>query len=119
MRDAGHKYGESVEGNGFALIPNLVDKAHITNLVESVDHLIAEAPSAGVRDLVSKSSVVREFSKSPAIKSLVAPLLGADVQLVRSILFVKTAEMNWGVSWHQDLSIAVRQRTDMPGYSRW
>jgi ectoine hydroxylase-related dioxygenase (phytanoyl-CoA dioxygenase family) len=38
---------------------------------------------------------------------------------VRAILFDKNAAANWLVPWHQDLSIAVRERRDVPGFGPW
>jgi len=38
---------------------------------------------------------------------------------VRGILFDKTPVTNWKVAWHQDLTIAVRTRVDVPGYGPW
>jgi ectoine hydroxylase-related dioxygenase (phytanoyl-CoA dioxygenase family) len=41
------------------------------------------------------------------------------VRPVRSILFDKTPDQNWAVSWHQDLTIALERRVDVPGYGPW
>lgn len=38
---------------------------------------------------------------------------------VRGLLFNKVAEANWAVPWHQDLTIAVRERREAPGFARW
>lgn len=38
---------------------------------------------------------------------------------VRLVCFNKTAEANWGVPWHQDRVIAVRDRADVDGYRNW
>ena len=38
---------------------------------------------------------------------------------VRGILFDKTPDANWLVPWHQDLSIAVRERRYVPGFGPW
>ena len=38
---------------------------------------------------------------------------------MRGILFDKTPGANWNVVWHQDLSIAVRERRDVPGFGPW
>jgi ectoine hydroxylase-related dioxygenase (phytanoyl-CoA dioxygenase family) len=35
------------------------------------------------------------------------------------LLFDKTPDANWKVAWHQDLTIAVRERIDVPGYGPW
>lgn len=34
-------------------------------------------------------------------------------------LFDKSSEANWLVAWHQDLSLAVRSRIEVPGFSAW
>ena len=38
---------------------------------------------------------------------------------VRSILFDKTADSNWLVPWHQDLTIALAQAHERPGWGPW
>lgn len=43
----------------------------------------------------------------------------ADVKPVRVLLFDKTPESNWAVPWHQDRTIAVKERADTEGYGRW
>jgi len=45
--------------------------------------------------------------------------LGEAAQPVRAILFDKTANNNWSVGWHQDRTIAVRERRDVPGFGPW
>ncbi|NML07392.1 phytanoyl-CoA dioxygenase family protein [Sphingomonas sp. G-3-2-10] len=38
---------------------------------------------------------------------------------VRAILFDKSESTNWALGWHQDRTIAVRARAEMPGYGPW
>src|SRR6185369_3454382 len=57
-----------------------------------------------------------ELAKSLAIRSLVEPVVGARASVVRSLLFDKTADANWKVPWHQDLTITVKERKDVPGF---
>jgi hypothetical protein len=45
--------------------------------------------------------------------------LGAGARPVRAILFDKNAEVNWGLAWHQDRTIAVRRRVEVPGFGPW
>lgn len=45
--------------------------------------------------------------------------LGQDYKLVKSIYFDKPAASNWFVSYHQDLTIAVKERIDCPGFAAW
>lgn len=38
---------------------------------------------------------------------------------VRAILFDKTPGANWSLGWHQDRTIAVRQKLVLPGFEKW
>ena len=51
--------------------------------------------------------------------SLVRPVLGENAFAVRGILFDKKDGANWKVPWHQDVTIAVRDRIDVDGYGPW
>lgn len=38
---------------------------------------------------------------------------------VRTLFFDKNEKSNWPVAWHQDTSIAVKARKQVPGYENW
>jgi len=46
-------------------------------------------------------------------------VLGEPCFAVRALFFDKTSHANWKVVWHQDLTVAARQRIDLPGYGPW
>jgi ectoine hydroxylase-related dioxygenase (phytanoyl-CoA dioxygenase family) len=46
-------------------------------------------------------------------------VLGAGCVVVRALLFDKTPHANWKVVWHQDLTIAVAERRDVPSFGPW
>src|SRR5262249_25419055 len=54
-----------------------------------------------------------------SVGRLAVTLLGEGVQPLRATMFNKTAENNWSVGWHQDRTIAVRVRHDIPGFGPW
>ena len=62
---------------------------------------------------------VREWLATDDVRSLIQPHLGPAAWPVRGILFDKTAAANWKVAWHQDRSIAVRERRDVAGFGPW
>jgi hypothetical protein len=35
------------------------------------------------------------------------------------LYFNKTERANWGVPWHQDKTIAVREKIELPGFTAW
>ena len=55
--------------------------------------------------------------KGPAV--LTAAALGAPPFPVRAVLFDKGAENNWGLGWHQDRTIVVKDRSEADGFGPW
>lgn len=45
--------------------------------------------------------------------------LGSTAKPVRAILFDKSQTTNWALGWHQDRTIAVRQRIETPDFGPW
>ena len=58
------------------------------------------------------------FSKL-ATSDRLLDLLPSNFIPVRSILFDKTPDENWPVAWHQDLTIAVKEKIAVKGYGPW
>jgi len=38
---------------------------------------------------------------------------------MRGIYFDKRPETNWLVAWHQDLTLALKERVEVPGFGQW
>jgi ectoine hydroxylase-related dioxygenase (phytanoyl-CoA dioxygenase family) len=62
---------------------------------------------------------IADLACSSAVRSLVEPVLGPNCFAVRGILFDKTPSANWKVPWHQDVSIAVKERLEVEGFGPW
>lgn len=62
---------------------------------------------------------VAEFAASAAIRDLLRPHFANGPFPVRAILFNKSADVNWFVAWHQDLTIAVDERREVTGFGPW
>lgn len=73
---------------------------------------------AGVR--LSGIPELRPFlSPTGAVAKVAVSVLGPECLAVRAILFDKNADQNWSSGWHQDRTIAVRQRIDVAGFGPW
>ncbi|WP_374353938.1 phytanoyl-CoA dioxygenase family protein [Chitinimonas sp.] len=73
----------------------------------------------GVRDALDTVPAVAELANSAQMHELAAACAGAPVRLARVLLFDKQAGRNWLVSWHQDRTIVVDRRLDLPGWGPW
>ncbi len=103
---------------GYAVVERLLDDGAIAGLRKTL-----EAAGAGerhaLRDLFQAIPAVRSLCASTAFRRPAAALLGPNCFAVRALWFNKTPRANWAVTWHQDLTIAVRSRVDAEGYGPW
>jgi len=53
------------------------------------------------------------------IGNIAAREIGTGARPVRAILFDKTATTNWALGWHQDRTIVVAERREVPGFGPW
>jgi ectoine hydroxylase-related dioxygenase (phytanoyl-CoA dioxygenase family) len=109
--------------DGFVMVPALVVPAEIAALIaalETADMARAErnGQTFGARNLLDLAEV-RAIAQSRELSALLTPLLGPGHRVVRGLFFDKTAGANWPVLWHQDLSLAVQERREHPGWNNW
>ncbi|HEX8467065.1 MAG TPA: phytanoyl-CoA dioxygenase family protein [Allosphingosinicella sp.] len=50
---------------------------------------------------------------------IAAALLGPGARAVGAKLFDKSPARNWALGWHQDRTIPVRERLEVPGFGQW
>ncbi|HEX8393307.1 MAG TPA: phytanoyl-CoA dioxygenase family protein [Longimicrobium sp.] len=114
-----------IDRDGFALVADVADRATVIGLLEALAEV--DGPEAirrrgtvhAVRNLLEVVPAVRALARSPAVRALVEPVLGAECFAVRGILFDKTPDANWKVAWHQDLTIAVAEEREVDGFGPW
>jgi ectoine hydroxylase-related dioxygenase (phytanoyl-CoA dioxygenase family) len=85
-----------------------------------LEETLREYPTevAGVR-IHGNGGLKRLLDREGPIGAFAATALGERSRPVRAILFNKSANTNWSLGWHQDRTIAVRERRDIPGFGPW
>ena len=112
---------EHFQQDGFGWCRGFADEESCERLKVSISQLNVISPH-GLRNLDKQVPTVAELCASSPLQQLAAQGLGDPAQppqLVRAIYFDKTPETNWGVPWHQDKTIAVRERIEVSGWGPW
>ncbi len=116
---------QELSRDGFLIIDNFLDAPTVQKTIEAVDSLSTDAQSVRMRRgavFARRNLLELDFVRSLIGQYRVRQLvdaIGPDFIAVRAILFDKSESANWTVPWHQDRSIAVRRRVDIPGYGPW
>ena len=116
LRDSGVApvdFAPKMWSDGFAVVPVCVDEKTLERLGSKLSDT-----SYAMRNLLAMP-IVRELARSQAVRSLVEAVLGKNCFAVKGTFFNKTAESNWKVVWHQDLTILVHERKEVRGFGRW
>src|SRR5687768_1905352 len=119
-------YLDEITRDGFAVVQEFLD----TEIIHSVLEVLAVAKIEngegqragkffGIRNLLNVVPFTRDLANNAACRSLVEPILGSTARVVRGIYFDKHRDANWKVAWHQDLTIAVRERIEVEDYGPW
>lgn len=105
---------------GFAIVESAVDPELLDTLRAEADRLLETSPDrGGCRNGLQKSAILRDLAVSTQLMRYPTALLGPATRPVKLTLFDKTPRANWGVPWHQDLTIAVRERREVAGFGPW
>ena len=112
--------------DGFALAAAVLSEAEVSALTAAIAQLTAATADArgrdgtyGLRNLLRDCAAVRALARSEKLGALLGEYLGRGAFPVRVLFFDKTPAANWRVPWHQDLTIAVAERIEVPGFGPW
>jgi ectoine hydroxylase-related dioxygenase (phytanoyl-CoA dioxygenase family) len=111
--------GQSFATEGIEIRPSVLTFAEIEAIKAevSVDHEVLRR--TGVRNIEKKFQSISQVAANPTVLSIAAALLGGAPRLVRALFFDKTPERNWFVAWHQDRTVTVNSRVELPGWGPW
>src|SRR5580765_7653483 len=104
----------AIDNEGFAFVPGILSESERRGLLGTLGAMTG----AGQRGVLGIPEVAHVAS-SARLLALVAPHTSAEPRVVRAIYFNKSPEANWAVAWHQDLTVAVRERMDVDGFGPW
>ena len=105
---------QSLRQNGFEIVPRILDQGNRQELIAC----LGPVNGAGRRALLNTPAVAK-LASSAHLLNLVRPHLKSEPRPVRGIYFDKSRESNWLVAWHQDVTLAVRGRVNVPGFGPW
>jgi hypothetical protein len=114
-----------LDEDGFEVLPKLLSAAQCESLLRDLYALFkrqqasARTRLGGLRNLLRTAPAVEDLANSELLKGILASRVDRAVRPVRALFFDKTPDANWSVPWHQDVTIAVAQRIETPGFSGW
>jgi hypothetical protein len=105
---------QALHDDGFARWPGRLDDEALAEMEGLFDLLKVDRPGKRI-----DPAQCERLAALGAIMPDLCHLLGEGARPVRALLFDKHDGVNWTLGWHQDRSIEVAERVDVPGYDPW
>jgi ectoine hydroxylase-related dioxygenase (phytanoyl-CoA dioxygenase family) len=117
---------ERLVRDGYAILPHVFGPREVAALTDCVrsatfnsSHVMRSVATYAIRNALTEVPCLRRVLADPGLHSIVRETLGDGAFVTKNIWFEKPHGGNWFVGWHQDISISVRERREVPGYSKW
>lgn len=109
---------------GYGIVSNVLDANQVKSLRAATEFQDAGSThQRGGQAYANRAALTIEavaaLAKSDEVLGLVSKALSQKPFAVRAILFDKVEGANWKIPWHQDITIAVRDRHETEGYGPW
>src|SRR5690606_16732558 len=92
--------------DGFEVKEKFVSEEAVESILNDVNFSVC---ATGIRNAEKKFTSIAKLVNSEVLLNKIESYFTGTPHLVRAILFNKTQESNWLVSWHQDRTVAVNK----------
>ena len=105
--------------DGFELFDNFISQDWLQTILNEIETSSLSTEVSGVRHVDKKLNSVFDYVNSRQFNELSSVYFSKKAQLVRAILFNKTPESNWFVTWHQDKTVTVSKQFQDENWNVW
>lgn len=110
--------------DGCERLHQVVDEGKILALRREAESLKMDTKETsrrvgGGRQVLERCPLLAEMAWGGILHDVACRFLGDRARPVRGLYFDKTPEANWRVPWHQDITLAVRERREIEGFGPW
>jgi ectoine hydroxylase-related dioxygenase (phytanoyl-CoA dioxygenase family) len=120
------KYKEEILQKGFTTIDTVYSTEEIDKIItvinladKSKETFRISTELFAIRQFFKEIPSVTELVFNEKLKAILKQVFGNGFFVVKSIYFDKPEKSNWYVSYHQDLTISVDQKIDVPNFGPW
>lgn len=72
-----------------------------------------------IRQFLKEVPEIRDLIFNDSVQQIIREIFGAKYFVVKSIYFDKPETSNWYVAYHQDLTISVDKKLELPDFGPW
>ncbi|MBB4806131.1 ectoine hydroxylase-related dioxygenase (phytanoyl-CoA dioxygenase family) [Chryseobacterium defluvii] len=112
--------------NGYTVINAIFSEEEIGRIADVIQNIDTSRENFrksedlfAIRQFLKEIPDVRDLIFNDNIQTIIKDIFDERYFTVKSIYFDKSERSNWYVAYHQDLTISVDKKTDLPGFGPW
>jgi hypothetical protein len=109
----------SFSKNGFEILKDILTAEELNLIKLELANLALPILTAGIRNSDKKFPSINALVTSKKLLDKAKQYLDGEPSVVRVILFDKTPDNNWLVTWHQDKTICVSEKKEISSWGPW
>lgn len=111
---------------GFAVINNVFSQKELEEINHVLQHIDTSKENFrksedlfAIRQFLKEVPEIKDLIFNENLRKVVKEIFGEKYFVVKSIYFDKPETSNWYVAYHQDLTISVDKKLDLPDFGPW
>lgn len=120
------QHTQQIEQEGFICIPGVFNATEVEAIIDAINQADHSNPTFrktndlfAIRQFLKEVPSVHALVFTQQFHTLIEAIFGAGYFVVKSIYFDKPEQSNWFVAYHQDLTISVDKKAELPGFGPW
>jgi ectoine hydroxylase-related dioxygenase (phytanoyl-CoA dioxygenase family) len=116
---------ECLERDGYAVVTDALRPELVDELIEAVGR-VPEGPGIhrngspyAIRNLFEVLPAAKRVLEERALAELVSAGLGEGAVCVRALFLDRAPRAGWRVPWHQEATVALKERVEVTGFGPW
>ncbi|KFF13435.1 phytanoyl-CoA dioxygenase [Chryseobacterium soli] len=112
--------------NGFGIINNIFSNKEVNKIIHVLENIDTSKETFrksedlfAIRQFLKEIPEIKDLIFNDNIKKVVREIFGEKYVVVKSIYFDKPEKSNWYVAYHQDLTISVDKKVNLPDFGPW
>ncbi|MEP7374907.1 MAG: phytanoyl-CoA dioxygenase family protein [Chitinophagaceae bacterium] len=120
------KHKQEILEIGFTLINQVYSASEVDSIISIISKADTSKPTFrkssnlfAIRRFLKEVPETIPFIFTDKLRSIIQQIFGTGFFVIKSIYFDKPGESNWFVAYHQDLTISVREKSEVNGFGPW
>jgi ectoine hydroxylase-related dioxygenase (phytanoyl-CoA dioxygenase family) len=112
--------------NGFGIINTVFSNEEVDKIIQVLENMDTSKETFrksedlfAIRQFLKEVPEIKDLIFNDNIKKVIREVFGEKYVAVKSIYFDKPEKSNWYVAYHQDLTISVDKKVNLPDFGPW